>query len=159
MGCKRMPRVPGSYLALADGIGRYRAVVAQAVGRKRDTVDAWCRPQPEPSPQGCEGTGRPNPIDVLQKTIDNAEHPDAIKRFLADLWGCHLVPKAGTPHGELLCVKPSVLTTAAEKFATEVNRRKPLLTLGQVDDLADEIIDAVHALKLRYRDRQGRAAK
>jgi len=153
-----MPRVPGSYLALADGIGRYRAVVAHAVGRKRDTVDAWCRPQPEPTPQGCDGTGRPNPIDVLLTTTANAEHPDDIQRFIAEAWGCHLVPQAGTPHGELLTVTPAVLVAAVEKFATEVNRRKPKLTVDQVDDLADEIIDAVHALKLRYRE-QGRATK
>ena len=152
-----MPKhLEGSAFALDQAIGPYRAALANLLGCSADTLDLWTTPPPGFTPQAARNRGRRNPLDELYAIAKHCPQGLDAVRFLANALGHDLVAKPDQPHDGKLLATPAVLMAAVETFCRETNRRRLKLIADQVDDLADEIIDAVHALKLRFRERAGR---
>ena len=134
-----MPRQ--SCYVLSDAIGRYRAACAHAMGKTRETIDSYCRPQPAPTPQDCDNTGRANPLDRPNEIRGNAEFPRILEEAVLDAWGYLPVRR-----GRHLVASAAILADEAEQLCREDHRRKPKLTPAQITDLRDNIIEAAHRL-------------
>jgi len=130
-----MPRK--SCFVLSDAIGRYRAACAHAMGKTRETIDSYCRPQPAPTPQDCDNTGRPNPLDRLNEIRANAEFPRIIEEAVLDAWGYLPIRR-----GRHLVASAAILVAEAEQLGIEERRRKPKLTAAQIRRTRDDLIAA-----------------
>ena len=151
--------LPGSSLALDEAIGEYRVPLADLLGLSPDTLDLWCSPPADFTPQGRRNRGRHNPLDELYAIARYCPRGLDALRWLAESLGYRLVPKAATPHDGELLVEPATLAGAVDVLLTELNRRKPRMTAAQVTHHAETIQDDLAALVADRLERRGKAAQ